>query len=411
VRTNHQSSLIDHEYGALVNDNGITPTDLVVQIVAKDPPEALAAPAAEILRVGLCRDIVGNTICADLLDYLHRDWYHIGKPQYFDQRIFQYMEIRDDQQGRSHFVINLGSRPKIRSDAITAILRLLESRYELAESVLFHRTKCTAAAMLERALYEIENGVSGEARASWKSELEDAFLDKSDEGVIDHLLAEGERLDCEPAMRPLRALRQRRIYKGVVTLFFDQLAVEEHQRLTTLYTGSPNAARARNSAMRLLERDFALPPGSLAIYSPDKGMNAKVADVKIHVNGHIAVFREWDERQQALSGGHLGAQLLRFNRLWRIHVGIDRDAWTTMSETLRQCLVEAINTCVLGVITPGRTFEAAARALAAQLSVAPDGPYAGKRVGARSVAAFGAAEVALGYPTSVPAIRSFFAAE
>lgn len=401
-------TVIDREYGKWLDQHEISASELLIQIVAKDPPVAQRTVAEKLVRVDVCRDIVGNTICADLLDYLHRDWYHIGKPQYFDQRIFQYMEIREDRDGVQKFIINLGSRPKLRTDAVTAILRLLETRYELAESVLFHRTKCTAAAMLERALYEMETRVPNDDRADWKARLEEKFLDQSDESAIDELLAEASRLNCEPATRSLRALRRRRLYKGIETIFFDQLSAEHLERLTRLYTGSPESARKRNSAMRVLEKDFGLPPGSLVIYSPDKGMNAKVAEVKIHVNGHIGVFKELDEKEQILSGGHIGAQLRRFSRLWRIHVGVDREVWRNLSEPLRQALIEAINTCVLGLLSPGRTYESAVRAIAAQLSVASDGPFHGRLVEARAVAALGGNPDAA-YPTSAPAIRSFFA--
>src|SRR5204862_2668039 len=89
------------------------------------------------LRIGICRDIVGNTICADLLDYLHRDWYHLGKPKYFEKRLFQYMQIREDATGMPRFVISIGKKPRIKTDAVSAILDLLEHRYQLAESVLF----------------------------------------------------------------------------------------------------------------------------------------------------------------------------------------------------------------------------------------------------------------------------------
>jgi HD superfamily phosphohydrolase len=78
-----------------------------------------------------------------------------------NERILQYMEIRKQAGVGVHngpsfsFVISLGRRPKIRTDAISNILELLEWRYQLAESVLFHRTKLAASAMLDRALYEL----------------------------------------------------------------------------------------------------------------------------------------------------------------------------------------------------------------------------------------------------------------
>ncbi|HHT9124059.1 MAG TPA: hypothetical protein ACFYEF_14415 [Candidatus Wunengus sp. YC63] len=124
------------------------------------------------LRLEICRDMIGNTICADILDYIHRDWYHIGKPKTFDERILQYMEVTGDKKdakgnpianSEDKFVISLGKRPKIRTDAISAILELLEWRYHIAESVLFHRTKLAASAMLDRALYELwKDGQSNE---------------------------------------------------------------------------------------------------------------------------------------------------------------------------------------------------------------------------------------------------------
>ena len=113
----------------------------------------------------MCSDIVGNTICADLLDYPHRDWYHVGKERRFDERLLQYMELRTPRSNdelledgfplpasADAFVISIGNRPKVRTDGISGILELLERWYQLAEAVLFHRTKMTATAMLERPL-------------------------------------------------------------------------------------------------------------------------------------------------------------------------------------------------------------------------------------------------------------------
>ena len=119
--------------------------------------------------------MIGNTILvADLLDYIYRDWYHIGQSlRPFDERLLQYMEVRTARGSSDRFVISTGKRPKIRTDAISAILEVLESRYQLAESVLFHRTKAGVVAMLDRALYELW----GDS----KEDLEDLLLPLSDE--------------------------------------------------------------------------------------------------------------------------------------------------------------------------------------------------------------------------------------
>lgn len=74
----------------------VTPQTIVLKLILKvEKDEKALDNTVAGIRVGVCRDIVGNTICADLLDYLHRDWYHIGKPRFFDRRLFEYMEIID----------------------------------------------------------------------------------------------------------------------------------------------------------------------------------------------------------------------------------------------------------------------------------------------------------------------------
>ena len=157
------------------------------------------------MNLNLCRDVVGNTICADFLDYLYRDWHHLGKPLYEDKRIYQYMEARQrnpeegtqealrDNCGEASlsFVINIGSREKIRHDALTSILQLLEARYELAETVLFHRAKLSITALLDRCLLEI--GQLYEMvqfdRYQLQSNLENLLLDAPDDGLPDVLEA------------------------------------------------------------------------------------------------------------------------------------------------------------------------------------------------------------------------------
>src|SRR5262245_4769754 len=134
----------------------------------------------------MCRDIVGNTICADLLDYLHRDWYHIGKPRFFERRLFQYMQIRHDVQNDApRFVISYGQRNRPRSDAVSSILELLEARYNLAEAVLFHPTKCSAAAMLERGIFSLYDSYPEKEREAWISNLPNRLLDFTDERMLE----------------------------------------------------------------------------------------------------------------------------------------------------------------------------------------------------------------------------------
>lgn len=409
-RTEPLRTIIDAQFSAWTEGTDLTPSQLLIQVIAKDAPAHLTTSAHDLIRVNVCRDIVGNTICADLLDYLHRDWYHLGKPQHYDERLFQYMEIRQDAEGVDQFVISLGSTPTVRTDAVTAILSLLESRYELAESVLFHKTKCAAAAMLERALFELEANVNAADRAAWKGALERDLLFHGDDSVIDLLLQQARTLGSAAAESLLNALRQRRLYKSISITFYGQLDPRQFERIQGQYAGSPEAAHARNAAMRALEKDFKLPEGSLAVYSPDKGMNAKIARVRIHLDGHIAQFAKFDaeHRKGALSGGHLDAQLDRFQGLWRIQVVVAAEVWRELSPEMQTTLRSAIELCILGRTSfPGQSFEDAAAALALQLSVVAEGPYTRDDLQPREIAAR-SGRAYPSYPNGMPSLRSFF---
>ena len=91
--------LIDSEYADFAQQSGLdlTPAEILVHLIGGDEETEHAAQTLDArggFRVAVCRDVVGNTVCADLLDYLHRDWLHLGKPRHFDKRLLQYMQIR-----------------------------------------------------------------------------------------------------------------------------------------------------------------------------------------------------------------------------------------------------------------------------------------------------------------------------
>jgi len=431
------ADLIDRVFGPSLRNAPYTASELVLQIIAKKPPRTVTfyagSPAlSDPLRIPILRDIVGNTICADLLDYLQRDWHHIGKPRHLEDRLLQYMEIQrakrdldsvefvDDPRqsaasvrsvpapssprSREAFVISLGSRPRIRADAVSAVLELLESRYDLGETVLFHRTKLAFAAMLERAIQEI--GAERDRR-EWTRALEDNLLHASDHQMIEWLFAEAVRINSAAGIRLLTAFRQRRVYGELVTRFFDEYPADVVTRLADLYADEDSGPTSRLDALRKLEDDFSLTRGALAIYFPAPAMNAKIARVKISVDGQIAEFDRWEGKGNAISGGHLTAQQQRFNRLWRVHVVIDRRE--ELTDEAKELLYDAVNKLVL----PKKTNEAQLRARAASIA------RHAFRIADQKLAAFAqgvdvSRVAARGdrwetYPTGAPCLRNFIA--
>jgi len=95
-------------------------------------------------------DIVGNTICADLLDYLKRDVYFTGTYGQYDERLFAYYALVQDDKGNKDIVIKL-TKPNgkdLRYDVISAITDLMKLRYSIAEKVYFHHTRQKLSAMI-----------------------------------------------------------------------------------------------------------------------------------------------------------------------------------------------------------------------------------------------------------------------
>lgn len=227
-------TLINHLYQPYLDEltknkkNNQSPFEILELIIAKPPKGGKdlknwvdrTQVVGKYLPIEVCQDIVGNTICADFLDYLFRDWYHLGKIFKEDPRLYQYMETRAPTDKINDllewkFVINVGAGGSLRPDAITNILDLLEARYKLTETVLFHRTKLAATGLLDRCLLEIfklhEHAGKINGDQDWKSQLKtslvEALLSASDDQLPDVLkqVAFGQGLDGDhPFKKALR---------------------------------------------------------------------------------------------------------------------------------------------------------------------------------------------------------------
>lgn len=156
-------------------------------------------------------DIVNNTICADLFDYLQRDTLQCGMPWTLDKALFSHLKLVRRQPPYNKDYLRLGvavgRNGKLRHDVITAVLGLLRTRYDITEKVYYHHTKCAADAMLEKSIR------SSELELQWKTILE---KDLGDEGLMHEL--EAQFSGNQEALSTLKALRSRRFHKPVYRL-------------------------------------------------------------------------------------------------------------------------------------------------------------------------------------------------
>ena len=435
VLDQHDRSLkevIDNEFDTYLPknliENNITPSLLARLLIRKVfgendafDKEQKFLETNDDIRLAICRDIIGNTICADLLDYLYRDWYHLGKQKIFDERILQYMKIKNSStdiqvekipkpKSSDRFVISLGRYPQIRTDAVSSILDLLESRYHLAESVLFHRTKISASAMLDRALLELWDGVS--------AEIEKFILPLSDEQLITECRKRAEEEKKSIAVNLLTCIEKRQLFKSVFTFGYEDPMANEQTRenIQNLYFKNPNgqkeAALNRAKVLQNLENDFKLPKGCLAMYCPSAKMNAKIAEVRISVGNDFEKLAQYDKKQgNPYSGGHLDAQIQRFHRLWKVYFFIDRKVYHQM-ENILDDFREAIYKLVLGCLRPGEKHDDACMRIVRNVKFAKDSPWSNYDVAddheGRKVAYKTPDQATLQYPTGAPCLSNYF---
>ncbi len=359
------------------------------------------------IRLSVCADIVGNTICADMLDYLYRDWHHVGKPRHIEDRLFQYMEIRTDSRNEPPdysegseialsapipkwsdvFVINLKHYPRLRTDAVSIILELLEARYNLSESVLFHRAKLKPTAMLERSLmlafgdpseYCVANDPAttayrqwNEQGDGWHKELERRLFSFSEDSFLEELCRTDSRIvrrgdhnsDIPSRVELATRVRDRQFFLEVLTVptLTDQAAALDHVQHTLSEHDFAHLNRERS--IRQIESDFGLRTGDVTMYCPEKRMNMKIAEVKVLVDGYVYRLDQYEDGGRTnLTGGHLRAQLDRFSRLWRVsffvHPRVRDQVFggdEAQYETWSDLLADYIAVFCLGIARVGRT--------------------------------------------------------
>ena len=152
-------------------------------------------------------DLVSNTICADLIDYIRRDGYFTGATSLrfkFDDRILKFMTLEYDEDGYRRLVFK-PIKDKIRIDVITDLVQLLRYRYMITERVTFHHTRCAANAMLIKAIQLL-----GPPK-------EDMFYWMGDEDVLNYI----SRSDDEKVKELGEMLKYRKLFKIVFRVTSD----------------------------------------------------------------------------------------------------------------------------------------------------------------------------------------------
>jgi HD superfamily phosphohydrolase len=261
-------------------------------------------------------DIVSNTICADLIDYIQRDAYFTGATGLhfkFDDRILKYMTLEYDQKGYLRLVFK-PIKDKIRIDVITDIIQLLRYRYMITERVTFHHTRCAANAMLIKAIQLL--GTSDE----------DFFYSLGDDDVL-YLLSHSKD---ENVREIAEMLKNRELFK-IVFRVTSSTAPGLKEGSVSLVSQKYGEKDGREELEDRLISEITKIPGlnnfeknHIAIYCPpDEHMNFKETKVLVRWRSDIPTplsdIEPWHNWERLIKD-EVEALEEKYKALWNMHI-------------------------------------------------------------------------------------------
>ncbi len=310
-------------------------------------------------------DVVNNTICADLLDYLKRDHYFTGLPialgeRFMDSFYIAPSTIRSEYAER--LILAVTRQGEFRIDIVTELIKYLRYRYEATERALYHKTKLAFDAMLgkllemlrdeswQRHALERYQGLSDDpdhrhddwlrARveelggsdavhgidAEVSTELEGLFLRFGDEGLIEHLIwvldERGEaRSEREDGVRDLALrIRNRDHYRMLAHAGGREVLPASNDKHNQ-YGTAPERRRLERTAAKWAGID---PAWSIVLWVPSPKMRLKLADVLIEDRGMISKLVERYEDAEIIARRHQELWAVRVYASAEVHEDADK---------------------------------------------------------------------------------------
>ena len=256
--------LADTELGAELDRQGHRAT--VLSILTGEGP---AVPP-------FWRQVVSDTIDADLLDYLRRDAHFTGLELRYDRRVVDYFRV--DRHSQQLFV-DCEKNGMLREDIVSELLRVLECRYHFSERVYYHHAKIAAGALLSRMVE-----MALRAGALTTADLQQL----TDEALVWRLgqLELGDAAATERLRRFVARYRRRALSKRVLVLPYYQNQDVQEELLRTYFTPGQPEARCRWEAEREAEAKAAFGQAiDVMLYCPKRRMQLKEAKTLVRFPG------------------------------------------------------------------------------------------------------------------------------
>lgn len=316
----------DTEVGQVLDEMGIRMEVLAVLVPAGEP-ESAQVPH-------YWRELMSDTICADILDYLRRDAYYTGLNLLYDDRVLNYFKI---DRSSGHLFVDFEKRGLIRADILSEILRVLDARYFFSERVYYHHAKVSAGAMV---------ALSVEA-ALLDGGLEPRQLyDQTDDSLL-QLLERHAPADAAGRSRQadlLRRFRSRRLLKRACVFPLDTNREVQDELLALFFAPGRRAQRvAFEAEIRQALRRRGVEPPVVAVYCPARRMQLKEAETHVRFPGGgdikpLSAFGDLVPRLADLEGA--------YRDLWKMYVlagTSDRGTLALIGEIVADLLPQAHN--------------------------------------------------------------------
>ena len=283
-------------------------------------------------------DIIKNTVCADLLDYLMRDAYFCGLPLSIPDRFLSYLYIHEDKNGVRRVAIRVKEQDGQRKQAlISELIQLLETRYFLAERVYFHHAKQISSAMIGAAVYDaitnFKEYTQDKSTAGGIMELTtDNLLSWGDKDLINELKKYPKN---SPAHKIADDLDRRILYKPIFNMKRSDF-VEDEEHLKFLEYTFHEDPRVRNENEKTLCETVGLDAGDIIIYFPSTEMNSKIAEMKVTApeGGVEPFFKVADP----LTKNKIDSILASHRELWRLQVFVKREKYEAMDANTKDTI-------------------------------------------------------------------------
>ncbi|MFO1077694.1 MAG: HD domain-containing protein [Planctomycetota bacterium] len=255
------------------------------------------------------RQVISDTIDADLLDYLRRDAHYTGLELRYDRRVVDYFRI---DRGSQQLFVDCEKNGMLREDIVSELLRVLECRYHFSERVYYHHAKVAAGALLSRMVE-----LALRAGALGADDLQRA----TDESLVVQLagLDLGDADATARLMRFVARFRRRALPKRVLVLPYYGNREVQDELLDRFFAPGRHEARFRWEAEREREAlaEFG-EPCDVMLYCPKRRMQLKEVKTLVRFPGAgehtlpLDAFAEDLPRLRDLTDS--------YPRLWKLYV-------------------------------------------------------------------------------------------